>query len=143
LEKEVSNCKIRVDELQTEVDTLTDENKKLQLKSQKRLPMTTQENVYVENQVLQDKVKRLEKRMKDATLKLKHAESVTNLSNGGGGDKDAEISELKNRINELSGNTPDAIKKLLSGRTPKVPKDTTPKITLVKWVNELETECGE
>ena len=85
--------------------------------------------------------------MKDASQKLKHAESVSNLANCSS-DKDAEITELKNKISELErGGASDEfkdVKKLIGGaRVAKVPKDTTPKATLVKWVNELEAECGE
>ncbi|XP_047737121.1 nucleoprotein TPR, partial [Hyalella azteca] len=139
LEKECSSLRSKSEEVQAENDKLSEENRRLQEKSNKRLPLTPQENVYVENQVLQDKVKRLEKRFKDSTQKIKTLESFSNAL--GGADKEAEINELKNTINELQNNTED-MRKLVSGaRTPKVPKDTTPKATLIKWVHELENEC--
>lgn len=138
LEKECDSLRSKNEELVTDNDTLTDDNKRLQLKSVKRLPMTTQENMYVENQVLQDKIKRLEKRNKDATLKLRNADITNNSS-----ERDSEISELKNRINELEGNTSEVKNLVLATRAARVPKDTTPKATLVKWVNELEAECSE
>ncbi|KAF2357410.1 Protein SOGA [Trinorchestia longiramus] len=141
LEKECDGLRLKSDELMAECDKLLEENRRLQEKSNKRLPLTPQENVYVENQVLQDKVKRLEKRLKDSTQKVKTLENFSNAM--GGSDRDAEINDLKNKINELQGNTED-MKKLVSGaRIPKVPKDTTPKSTLVKWVNELEHECTQ
>lgn len=142
LEKECKAAKTMAEQLEAQNDTLSDDIKRLQLKAVKRMPLTPQENVYVENQILQDKVKRLEKRFKDSTQKLKAAESLGG-SGGSAGDREAEIHELKNKVNELQGNTED-MKKLVSGaRIPKVPKDTTPKATLVKWVNELENECSK
>lgn len=111
------------------------------MKCNKRLPLSPQENVYVENQVLSDKVKRLEKRLKDSTQKVKSLESFNNAV--GGGDREAEISDLKNKINELQGNTDDMKLMVSASRTPKVPKDTTPKSTLIKWVTELDNECSK
>lgn len=140
LEKEYQAAKTKAEELETQNDKFSDEIKKLQIKTVKRIPLTPQENVYVENQILQDKIKRVEKRLKDSTQKLKTAENLGGARSSGG-EREAEINDLKNKINELQGNTED-MKKLVSGsRIPKVPKDTTPKATLVKWVNELENEC--
>lgn len=147
LEKDIDGLRARNDELVSSNDNLCDENKKLQLKATKRLPMTHQENMYIENKVLEDKIARLEKRMKDMTQKLKNAESAVSNSVGGGfsnnNSDSAEIQELKNKIIELEGSTNEMKKLVSSSRSPKVPKDTTPKATLVKWVNELEVECSK
>ncbi|XP_076031421.1 uncharacterized protein LOC143019563 isoform X3 [Oratosquilla oratoria] len=174
MEKEFETLKSKFNELETENEKLMDDNKRLQMKTLKRLPCTTQENLYIDKQVLEEKVRRLEKKLKESTEKLKNAQSITangeppEKSSAGNteliclrrdkdklktelSDKATEIGNLNKKISELE----DTCKKLREDcdemkvsspykeRTPKKPKDTTPKTTLIKWVDELESECAK
>lgn len=112
-------------------------------------------------QVMEEKVRRLEKKVKEANDKLKTAQieaavsSSTPEAEGKGAEnaikKDGEISGLKKKLDDLQGKYDKLLKDTdemrnppgLKNRTPKVAKDFTPKATLIKWVNELEAECGK
>lgn len=116
-------------------------------------------------QVMEEKVRRLEKKVKEANDKLKTAQIEAAVSSpeaegkGARGvglaedasKKDGEISGLKKKLDDLQGKYDKLLKETddmrnppgLKNRTPKVAKDFTPKATLIKWVNELEAECGK
>lgn len=121
-------------------------------------------------QVMEDKVRRLEKKLKEATTKLKDAQVNAAVAGGelegkageAGGvaskklmdevkEKDNTIGDLKKKVDSLQEQY-DKVRKecddmknatAYKDRTPKKPRDLTPKSTLVKWVDELETECGK
>lgn len=169
LEKEMEILKTRVEQTETENERLSDENKRLQLKAVKRLPLTGGETSYIERQVMEDKVRRLEKKLKDTTAKLKDAQVNAAVTGGelegkageAGGvaskrlvdeakEKDNAIGDLKKKVDSLQEQY-DKVRKecddmknatAYKDRTPKKPRDLTPKSTLVKWVDELETECA-
>ncbi|XP_047478471.1 trichohyalin-like [Penaeus chinensis] len=169
LEKEMEILKTRVEQTETENEKLSDENKRLQLKAVKRLPLTGGETSYIERQVMEDKVRRLEKKLKEATTKLKDAQVNAAVAGGelegkageAGGvaskklmdevkEKDNAIGDLKKKVDSLQEQY-DKVRKecddmknasAYKDRTPKKPRDLTPKSTLVKWVDELETECA-
>ncbi|XP_037798419.1 girdin-like [Penaeus monodon] len=169
LEKEMEILKTRVEQTETENEKLSDENKRLQLKAVKRLPLTGGETSYIERQVMEDKVRRLEKKLKEATTKLKDAQVNAAVAGGelegkageAGGvaskklmdevkEKDNTIGDLKKKVDSLQEQY-DKVRKecddmknatAYKDRTPKKPRDLTPKSTLVKWVDELETECA-
>lgn len=112
-------------------------------------------------------MRRLEKKLREANDKLKTAQieaavsSSTPEAEGKGASgaslaeaaskKDGEISGLKKKLEDLQGKYDKLLKDTdemrnppaLKNRTPKVAKDFTPKATLIKWVNELEAECGK
>ena len=149
-ERECDTLNTKISDLSSEIEKITDENKRLNLKLVKRLPLSNAENTYIEKTVLEDKLKRTEKKLKEVTDKLK------SKSNGGtdssdNAEKDSKISELQVKIDDLQKMcdqlTADAneIKNMTisTDRVPKKPKDTTPKSTLLKWVSELDDECGK
>lgn len=112
-------------------------------------------------------MRRLEKKLKEANDKLKTAQIEAAVSSASldpeGKDskdvslieatnkKDGEISGLKKKLDDLQGKYDKLLKETdemrnpaaLKNRTPKLAKDFTPKTTLIKWVNELEAECGK
>lgn len=112
-------------------------------------------------------MKRLERKLKEVNDKLKEAEiaaavsSSTSEAEGKGArgvnliedtnKKDSEISGLKKKLVDLQVKYDKLLKDTddmknssgLKNRTPKIAKDFTPKATLIKWVNELEAECGK
>nr|XP_045620548.1 trichohyalin-like isoform X1 [Procambarus clarkii]XP_045620549.1 trichohyalin-like isoform X1 [Procambarus clarkii] len=179
LEKEADILRTKIQEVEVENERLCDENKRLQLRIVKRLPLSGTESSYIERQVMDDKVRRLDKKLKEANEKLKtlqvNAAVATTGSDlegktigpGGGSEvlqitkekdrlkselteKDLAISDLKKKVDEWQGKYDKMFKDCeemkrsssYKDRTPKVPKDFTPKATLIKWVNELETECA-
>lgn len=132
---------------------------------------------------MEEKVRRLEKKLKEANDKAKEAQvkaamitptSSTGSTAGEGKRgttslevnklreekdqlkdevtrKESEIGGLKRKADELQAKYDKIFKEnesmkkpaALQNRTPRVAKDFTPKPTLVKWVNELEAECGK
>ena len=122
---------------------------------------------------MEDKVRRLEKKLKDSNEKLKTAQlnassssvAVNNIDGKAKGSndiglealrkdvaqKDGEISNLKTKLKDLQESCDKVTKECedmknassYKDRTPKKPKDLTPKATLIKWVDELESECGK
>lgn len=111
-------------------------------------------------------MRRLEKKLREANDKLKTAQieaAVSFTTEAEGKDtkdvrlkedtskKDGEISTLKKKLDDLQGKYDKLLKDTdemrnppgMKNRTPKVAKDFTPKATLIKWVNELEAECGK
>ncbi|KAK8745425.1 hypothetical protein OTU49_000183 [Cherax quadricarinatus] len=179
LEKEAELLRAQVLQVEKENERLCDDNTRLQLRVVKRLPLSGTESSYIERQVMDDKVRRLEKKLKEANEKLKtlqvtaavnvpgtEAEGKT-LGPAGSSevvklkqekdrlqghleDKDNEIGGLKKKVDDLQVKYDkvfrdcEEMKRSSSykDRTPKVPKDFTPKATLIKWVNELESECA-
>merc|ERR1711874_810872 len=169
LAKEAEILRTKTEELEVQNEKLLDENKKLDLKSQKRLPLTNNEMSYIEKQSLEGKVRRLEKKLKTESEKLKEAiinnsvgQPVVETKKAGPSmevqnmkkqvsEKDSTISELTNKVKELE----DMYKKVtkdfddMKNSTPyadrpiRKPKDTTPKTTLFKWVEELDSECAQ
>ncbi|KAG7162848.1 SOGA3-like [Homarus americanus] len=178
LEKETEILRSKIQTVEGENERLCDENKKLQLRVVKRLPLSGTESSYIERQVMEDKVRRLEKKLKDANEKLKTAQVNAAVAASGSEaegkntassssemlqlkqekdhlqsavtEKGDEISDLKKKLNDLQGKYDKIFKdsedmkksSAYKDRTPKIPKDFTPKATLIKWVNELETECA-
>ena len=149
-EREFDTLNTKICDLSSEIENLTDENKRLNLKLVKRLPLSNAESTYIEKNVLEDKLKRTEKKLKEATDKIK------NKSNGGSdssanAEKDSKINELQVKIDDLQKMcdtlTAEAneIKNMVisTDHVPKKAKDTTPKSTLLKWVSELDEECGK
>lgn len=133
---------------------------------------------------MEEKVRRLEKKVKEANEKLKAAQVNAAVVGGTSPEpdegktstkttdntqlaslsqekerlrsqvteKETEITGLKKKVDDLQGKYDKARKecegfKNASGygkdRTPKLAKDFTPKATLIKWVNELDSECGK
>ncbi|XP_071538881.1 uncharacterized protein [Panulirus ornatus] len=178
LEREADILRVKIQATEEENERLCDENKKLQLRVVKRLPLSANESSYIERQVMEEKVRRLEKKLKEANEKTKMAQvnaavttsrseddgkalganssEVVNLKQekdrlrGEVTQKDNEIGNLKKKVDEVQGKYNKLFKdceemKISSGykdRAPRVPKDFTPKATLIKWVNELEAECA-
>lgn len=116
-------------------------------------------------------MRRLEKRLRETTEKLKTAQINAALSAAGNdvdgktkssnnhelaglrrevSDKDDELNSLKSKVRDLQEKydkvTQDCEEmknaSAYKDRTPKKPKDLTPKATLIKWVDELENECA-
>ncbi|XP_069193897.1 trichohyalin isoform X8 [Procambarus clarkii] len=71
LEKEADILRTKIQEVEVENERLCDENKRLQLRIVKRLPLSGTESSYIERQVMDDKVRRLDKKLKEANEKLK------------------------------------------------------------------------
>ena len=108
-------------------------------------------------------MKRLEKKLKEANEKLKEAQieaAVTSTEGKGvrgvglkgeAPKKDVESDGLKKKLDDLQTKYDKLFKETeelrnpasMKNRIPKVPKDFTPKATLMKWVTELEAECGK
>ena len=57
--------------MESKYESLIDENKKLLLMSERKLPLKIPENLYIEKQVIEDRLKRTEKKLQDAQEKLK------------------------------------------------------------------------
>ena len=153
LEKECEQLKTKIDEDNVQIENLLEENKRLDLKSAKRLPLTNAEKTYVEKNVLEDKLKRSDKKLKDALEKLKKsatAATTNSIDHSSNSEKDSKISELQSKIDELNRQCDQLTKEIadlksyaLTDRVSRKPKDTTPKSTLVKWVSELDDECSK
>ncbi|XP_063870334.1 trichohyalin-like isoform X4 [Scylla paramamosain] len=163
LEKEVQLLRTKINDVEAENEKLSDENKKLQLRVTKRLPLSGSETSYIEKQVQEEKVKRLEKKLKEANDKLKEAqiEAAVTSTEGKGvrgvglkdetPKKDVESDGLKKKLDDLQTKYDKLFKETeelrnpasMKNRIPKVPKDYTPKATLMKWVTELEAECAK
>merc|ERR1712179_318280 len=169
LTKEVELLRSKSDELQKQNESLLDENKKLELKSHKRLPLTSNEMNYIKKQTLEDKVKRLEKKLKAESEKLKEAivkssvgeTVVTDAKKGPSmevqimkkqiNDKESSISDLTNKMKALEEKCKKVTKDFddmknsspYADRPIRKPKDLTPKSTLLKWVEELDNECAK
>lgn len=111
-------------------------------------------------QVTEEKVRRLEKKLKEANEKLKAVQIEAAVASSGaeaegkgapGVSHKDETASLKKKLDDLQGKYDKLFKETeemrnpaaLKNRTPKVPKDFTPKATLMKWVTELEAECGK
>ena len=116
-------------------------------------------------QVMEEKVRRLEKKLKEANEKLKSVQIEAAVPSPGTEGKDARGMSLKDDATKKNTDTNGVKKKLddlqgkydklfketeelrnpasMKNRIPKVPKDYTPKMTLMKWVTELEAECGK
>lgn len=167
LEKEVEILRKKIDTVESENEKLNDENKKLQLRVTRRMPLTSSETSSLERQVTEDKVRRLEKKLKEANEKLKAAEIEAAVASSGSEaegkgtrgvglkddtpKKDIESGSLKKKLDDLQVKYDKLFKETeelrnpatMKNRTPKVPKDFTPKATLMKWVTELEAECAK
>ncbi|XP_066971727.1 early endosome antigen 1 isoform X15 [Macrobrachium rosenbergii] len=172
LEKEAELLRTKVSDIEQENEKLLEENKRLQLKAVKRLPLSGSESSYIERQVMEDKVRRLEKKLKETNDKLKNAQlnassssiAGNNIDGKAKGSNDVALEGLKKEVTEKDGEITDLRAKLKDlqeacdkvtkecedmknasayrDRTPKKPKDLTPKATLIKWVEELESECA-
>ncbi|XP_064088182.1 trichohyalin-like [Macrobrachium nipponense] len=172
LEKEADLLRTKIGDMEQENEKLLEENKRLQLKAVKRLPLSGSESSYIERQVMEDKVRRLEKKLKESNDKLKNAQLNASSSSVAGnnidgkakGSNDVALEGLKKEVTEKDGEITDLRAKLKDlqeacdkvtkecedmknasayrDRTPKKPKDLTPKATLIKWVEELESECA-
>ncbi|CAL4063312.1 unnamed protein product [Meganyctiphanes norvegica] len=165
--KEVEILRTKTEDLHKQNEKLLDENKKLELKSQKRLPLTGNELNYIEKQTLEEKVKRLERKLKAESEKLKEAivnssvgQPVVEVKKGPSmevqnmkkhiNEKDSTISDLTNKVQELEEKCKKVTKDFddmknsspYADRPIRKPKDTTPKSTLLKWVEELDNECA-
>ncbi|XP_071538899.1 uncharacterized protein [Panulirus ornatus] len=74
LEREADILRVKIQATEEENERLCDENKKLQLRVVKRLPLSANESSYIERQVMEEKVRRLEKKLKEANEKTKMAQ---------------------------------------------------------------------
>ncbi|XP_066971728.1 early endosome antigen 1 isoform X16 [Macrobrachium rosenbergii] len=91
LEKEAELLRTKVSDIEQENEKLLEENKRLQLKAVKRLPLSGSESSYIERQVMEDKVRRLEKKLKETNDKLKNAQLNASSSSIAGNNIDARL----------------------------------------------------